>query len=94
VRLGELCEIKTQFPDADFWIVRRGTAESVGKPTKEYNPEHFGIKVTKTEVLVPQYLYYLFEYLHGKGHFQQLATGTLRLVGIRRDDIANIKFGE
>jgi len=47
MRIGDVCEFKTNCPDCDFWIVRKGTEKAVGKPTKEYSPEYIGIKVTK-----------------------------------------------
>lgn len=92
MRLGDLCALKTKFEDADFWIARRGTKEMVGKPTRTYNPEHIGIKVIKTDVLDPNYLYHLMEYLWGKGFFSDLAFGSLRLVHIRIDDLARLQF--
>ena len=38
MKLGYLCEIKTNFPEADFWLIRKGSKKEVGKPTKEYSP--------------------------------------------------------
>jgi hypothetical protein len=90
VTLGDLCDIRVGMEDADFWIVRRGTPQAVGRPTNEYNPEHIGVKVTATDVLVPGYLFYMVQYLHMQGQFEQLARGTLRLVNIRTSDIKNI----
>jgi GNAT superfamily N-acetyltransferase len=91
--LGDLCEIKTNFPDADFWIVRRGTREAVGSPTRDFNPEHIGVKVTATDVLDPKYLFYVMQHLHNRGLFASEANGTLRLVSIRTDLIKQIPVG-
>ena len=93
MKLGHICDIKTNFPDADFWLVRKGSEKEVGKPTKEYSPEHIGIKVIETDILYPQYLYYALMNLHSQGKFNELAKGTLRLKNIRTEDIKNIKFG-
>ena len=92
-RLGDLIEAKIGLEDADFYIVRRGTPDAVGRPTKDYNPEHIGIRVTRTDVLLPQYLFYLMQHLHGQGHFRRVAKGTTALVGIRVGDITHIQLG-
>jgi restriction endonuclease S subunit len=88
--LGSMISVKLNDPDADFWIVRRGTIERVGSPTKEFNPENYGITVTSKEML-PQYLFYALQNVHGQGYFKLLARGSIKLVGIRADDIKNIK---
>jgi hypothetical protein len=93
MKLGYLCEIKTNFPDADFWLIRKGGEKEVGKPTKEYSPENIGNKVIETEILFPQYLYYALMNLHNQGKFEEMSHGTLRLKNIRVDDIKNISFG-
>jgi hypothetical protein len=90
MKLSELCEIKTGFPDADFWIVRRGSLEAVGTPTREYGPEKIGVKVIRTDILVPNYLFYMIQYLHSRDVFKQMAKGALRLVNITTDDIKKI----
>jgi hypothetical protein len=91
--LNDLCEIKTNFADADFWIVRRGTKESLGKPSREFSPEKIGIKVVATELLDANYLFYMFQYLHSTGIFEKMGTGALRLVNIRTEDIKRIPIG-
>lgn len=88
----ELCTVKTRFDDADFWIVRRGSREKVGMPTREYNPEHYGVRVDRTDLLLPDYLFYLFQYLWSRGFFAQMATGTLSLVNIRKEMIERLNF--
>lgn len=91
--IGELCEFKVNFPDADFWLIRRGSEDAVGKPVNEFNPENIGVKVIATDVLDPRYLYYVFLHLHGQGVFVQMAHGTLRLKNIKISDIKNIPIG-
>lgn len=90
LRLADICEVKTKFPDADFWIVRKGTKDAVGKPTREFSPEAIGVKVKATEVIDPGYLYYWFQYLHHQGIFARIAHGTTRLQNIQTSDIRNI----
>lgn len=91
--LKRYAEIKTNFPDADFWIVRKGSADKVGTPIKEYSPEHIGVKVTRTDVLLPNYLYYAMEFMKTQGYFKNLATGTLALKNIKVDDVKNMPIG-
>ena len=88
--LSDLCDVKTNFPDADFWLIRKGTKEKVGIPTKEYSPEYIGIKVTDTERILPQYLFYWFQYIHTKKFFEQHSLGTLKLVHIRTEFVKNL----
>jgi pyrimidine deaminase RibD-like protein len=91
-KLGDLCTIKTNFPDADFWLVRRSDRTNVGTPTKEFSPYHIGIKVTATEQLIPQYLYYMMMHLHNQGYWQTRSIGTTALLNIRTEDVKNIQL--
>lgn len=91
--LGDLCEFKLDFPEADFWLVRKGTESTVGMPVKEYDSERIGVKVIRTDVINPQYLYYMFMHLQQSGKFIPFAYGSLNLKNIRVSDIKNIKVG-
>ena len=93
-RLKDIAKIATNMPDADFWLVRKGSDKTVGKPVKEFDPSRIGVKVIKTDVLDPNYLYYAMMNLHNQGHFARIANGTTNLVNIRVEDIANIPFGQ
>lgn len=88
--LGDLCEVKTNFPDADFWIQRKGSAATVGAPTRAYSPEHIGIRVKDHGLIDPSYLFYWFEFIKSRGVFAQIATGSLKLVHIKASDIARL----
>jgi len=88
--LGDLISISTGREDADLYVIRRGSLESVGKPTKEYNKEAYGITIKDRDVLVPQYLYYMLMYVHSSGYFKSKAKGSTNLVNITKDDILNI----
>lgn len=90
--LSEKAEIKTNFPDADFWIIRKGTENKVGSPTKEFSPEHIGIKIT-SEDLLPDYLYYAMQYIHSTGYYKPLSVGSLNLKNIKVSDVADIRLG-
>lgn len=92
VTLSEKAEIKTNFPEADFWIIRKGSEDKVGSPTKEFSPEHIGIKVISDDLL-PDYLFYAMQYTHSAGYYRPLAHGTLKLKNIKVSDVANIRLG-
>lgn len=92
MKLCELATIRTNYPEANFWIVRRGSESRVGEPTRVFNKEHIGIKVERTDLLLPDYLYYAFVAIHNTGYWKTLATGTLNLVNIRVSDIRRIEM--
>lgn len=89
--LGDMAEIRTGMDDADFWIMRRGS--SAGKPFREgreaYRHEDIGIKVTRTDLLLPTYLFLVFEYLHGKRALSR--QGTL-FPHVRTQDVRRLRL--
>lgn len=92
--IGDLCEFKTNFPDADFWLVRKGKKNEIGKPVKEFSPDYIGVKVIRTDVLLPDYLYYVFMSLQNRGLFDIIADvndGGSRVIPIEK--IKNIPIG-
>jgi hypothetical protein len=90
MRLKDVCKFSVNNPDADFWLIRKGSADVVGTPTKEFSPEHIGVKVDRTDILVPDFLYYFFEYLVMSGKLKSLSRGTTNLQNITISDIGNI----
>lgn len=88
--IGDLCDFKLNFPEADFWLIRKGSENVVGKPVREFDPENIGVKVVRTDILDPNYLFYVFMYLQQSGKFINIAHGTLRLKNISIQDIKNI----
>ena len=92
-RLKDLATVATNMPDADFWLIRKGSDKTVGTPVKEFEPSRIGVKIVRTDVLDPNYLYYAMMNLHNQGYFARLAVGTLKLVNIKVSDVANISFG-
>ncbi len=93
MRLKDVATIKTGLKDADFYVELRGSDSTVGAVTKEWGPYRAGIKITKPDVVLPQFLYYAMMNLHAKGYFKRLATGMTNLVNIRISDIADIRLG-
>lgn len=92
-KLGHLCNVRLNYPEADFWIVRRGSPEEIGCVTKEFSPEHFGVKVTRTDVLLPQYLYYAMQNLCNQGYYRPHLNGALKLKHIGIETVKNIPLG-
>lgn len=90
ITIGELVDFKTNFGDADFWLIRKGSENTVGKPIKEYSPEHIGVKVKEGVPILPDYLFYVFMMLQKQGIFTQISKGTTRLQNIKISDIKNI----
>jgi len=88
--LGDLVEFKTNSENSDFWLIRKGSENTVGKPTKEYSPEHIGVTIKDRSIIDPQYLYYYFMMLQSKGIFKILSKGTTNLKNIRLSDVKNI----
>lgn len=91
--LGDLCKIKINFPDADFWIQRNGSEDTIGSIVNEFNPDNIGIKVVDIDKLDPGYLKYALIYLKNAGYFKNQATGMLKLKHIRVDSISQIPIG-
>ncbi len=96
MRLADLCEVKFNMSDADFWIYTRGAEKSLGMPTTDPNDNEkkIGIKVKEEakDKLDARYLYYVFMHLNTTQYWQRngLVYGSLNLKNLRIDDIKNI----
>ena len=87
---SETIIISTNFEDADFWLQRKGSIDTVGTPLKEFAPQHIGIKVVRTDVLNPKFLFYKMVHTHNTGYWKQHSHGTLQLVNIKTEDVKNL----
>jgi hypothetical protein len=92
MKLAAVATIQTDFPEAHFWIVRRGSAERCGEPVRVFNLEHIGIRIERLDLLLPDYLFYALKHVHHSGLWRQIATGTLSLVNIRVSDVRSIEL--
>ena len=98
MKLGQLCEIKYDMPEADFYLYVRGSEKNLGMPIKDPDTKikKVGIKVKKEAktIIDPDYLYYLFMHLHNSKYCQNngLVYGSLELKNLRIEDIKNISF--
>ena len=93
LRLKDIATIKLNCKKADFWVTRRGTPDKIGGVSKIFNKESFGIKVTRPDIMVPDFLYYAMMNIHMQGHYKNLGSGTTQLVSIKLDNIKNIRIG-
>jgi hypothetical protein len=90
-KLSNVADIKVNFPEADFWLTRKGTIKELGKPTKNFNKEKIGIKVTSNKIDT-NYLFYMIQYLHTNSFFEKEAIGVLDLKNIRVSTIKDIQL--
>ena len=99
MKLGDLCDIRYNMPEADFYIYARGSEKNLGMPSKdsENTGKKIGVKVKDEakEVLDSGYLYYLFMHLHNTQFWQTngLVYGSLQLKNLRVEDIKNLSIG-
>ena len=72
MKLKFLCDIATNMKDADFYIIRVHSKDTVGKPvigTYQDNKENIGVRVKdgiRDSSLNPKFLYYWFEAYYSK----------------------------
>lgn len=92
LKLFNIATVKTNFPQADFWLTRKGSFKEVGRPTREYHPERIGIRVDQPQIALSGYLFYVLTALHGVGYFERRAKGTLSLKHITVKDVEHIKL--
>ena len=92
MKLESYAEIRTNFESADFWLQRKGNDGTIGRPTRDFNKENIGIKVTQTDKILPDFLYYMMEYIFNSGYWRQFTTGTLDLENLRVEDVKNLEL--
>lgn len=89
MKLKDIISIKIDNPNADFWIIRRGSSSQVGKPSREYSKEAYGVTITHPDILT-EYLFYLMQYVHSTGYYK--GSGVTRLVNIKASDILDLEL--
>ncbi|MEG4084587.1 hypothetical protein [Microcoleus sp. POL10_C6] len=73
--------VKTNFADADFWLINKGSKEKLGLPVKEFQPYLTGIKCPA--LILPAYGFYMCMYLHQKGTWAAHSQGAINLQHLR-----------
>jgi hypothetical protein len=92
MRLSDVADIGVNQPESDFWLIRRGSEKEVGRPVDEYDPERIGVRVTRTDLLLPRYRYYVFADLHARGYWIPRAHGPTRRVNIKVSDVKRLEL--
>ncbi len=60
---------------ADFFVQSKGN--NAGQPLKVATANCFEVKVTETEILLPEYLYYMVMAAHQVGAFKKYIKGSV-----------------
>ena len=78
-------EVKNDFPEADFWLQNKGSEDTLGTVIREYQPYLTGIKCS--DMILPEFGFYLCEYLKQQGVWKAHAKGSLNYKHLRITDI-------
>ena len=73
--IKDFIKVKRDFPGADFWVQRTG--KRAGFPSRSFSPTAFGVKVLRTDILDPGYLYYWYLNLFNQGFFRSSGHGAV-----------------
>tara|TARA_Y100000034_G_scaffold125038_1_gene174070 strand:+ start:772 stop:1413 length:642 start_codon:yes stop_codon:yes gene_type:complete len=58
---GDLAKVNKDMRKADFWLM------ADGQPTRTFKKSYIGIKIRRTDVLIPDYAYYMLMHLANQG---------------------------
>jgi hypothetical protein len=103
-RLKDVAIVKTNFPDADFWIQTRGSRTSIGQVRREYGRNEYGkaavygtskdigikVKPKFLDRIDPTYLSYVFDYYHKMRVWEMLSNSGTVMWNIPVDAVKNI----
>lgn len=93
VFLKKLCDIKLDFPEADFWLKTRGSITIVGTISEIYNAQYIGIKLVKFNSFTVDDIKNYLRKLQQQGYMSHISTGDIFLFReISTKDVANIKI--
>ena len=90
VRLKDIAEVRTNFPEADFWLIRRGSLERLGEVSRGFDPEAIGIQVVREDLILPDFLYYYMTKVWMDGYWCGLGIRTTRLCNITTRDVKDL----
>ena len=80
--------VKNNFQEADFWLINKGSKNTLGQPIKQFETYLTGIKCPN--YIFPNYGYYLCLHLFQQGIWQQYSVGTTNLQHLRMKDIKSL----
>lgn len=80
-KLQDICEIKKNFKDADFWMVRSHSDTGIGKPVKEYKEDYIGLRIRDSYIdkMNADFLYFCMMNLFNRGVWKYYASGSTEL---------------
>jgi hypothetical protein len=58
--LGDLANVKKDMRKADFWL------KQDGEPTRTFNKKFIGIKIRRTDILLPDYAFYMMMHIYNQ----------------------------
>lgn len=80
--------VKNNFPDADFWLINKGSKHKLGEPVKKFQPYLTGIKCPV--LVLPDYAFYMCLHLYQQGLWQQYSQGSLNLQHLRLKNVKEV----
>ncbi|MEG4171153.1 MULTISPECIES: hypothetical protein [unclassified Microcoleus] len=80
--------VKNNFPEADFWLINKGSKNKLGEPVKEFQPYLTGIKCPV--LVLPDYAFYMCLHLYQQGLWQQYSQGSLNLQHLRLKNVKEV----
>ena len=80
--------VKNNFPEADLWLINKGSKHKLGEPVKEFQPYLTGIKCPV--LVLPDYAFYICLHLYQQGLWQQYSQGSLNLQHLRLKNVKEV----
>lgn len=80
--------IRSNFPEADFWLINKGSTKNLGKPVKKFESYLTGIQCPA--LIDSEYGYYLCAYLHSLDTWSKYSRGSINLQHLRIRDIRQV----
>ncbi|MEG4455926.1 hypothetical protein [Microcoleus sp. N9_A1] len=80
--------VKNNFPEADFWLINKGSKHKLGEPVKEFQPYLTGIKCPV--LVLPDYAFYMCLHLYQQGLWQQYSQGSINLQHLRLKNVKEV----
>ncbi len=86
--LSDIAEIRTNFPEANFWLVNYTNTNQVGKPTGDFQKEFIGIKAYDFDFTY--HLYHMLMSFFKTGQFQNISRGIPGYVSLCLHSVQNL----
>ena len=80
--------VRNNFLEADFWLTNKGSKHQLGEPVKEFQRFLSGVKCPA--LILPDYGFYLCQYLHQQKLWENYARGTTNWQHLRITEIREV----